>query len=119
MTKLTPKMVDLLKRTPPDVPRVAFAAAGCVLHRTHAPTPASSELHHVFPLYLQARKFDDVDPNKPATAHDKERVPVCGTGHSDVHLAIDDMLAGRARRAGVGRTEQELALTAIARFGDV
>jgi hypothetical protein len=99
-----------------DVRRVPFAAGGCALHRRHDPDPASSELHHVFPLYLQARKWPDVDPARPASARDRERVPLCGTGHSDVHLAIDSERAGATRPRGVGRAELALAREAIRRY---
>lgn len=112
----TEHLTAILAALPADTLRVPFALTGCVLHKRHDPDPASSELHHVFPLYLQKRKYGDVDPNRPATAHDKERIPVCGTGHSDVHLDIDAILAGHSRPKGVGRAEQSIAQAAISRF---
>ena len=87
--------------------RVSFAVAPCTLHtHTSGERPASSELHHVFPLYLQKR----------VGAKDPERVPVCGSGHSDVHLAIDAILAGKKMPRGVGISERALAKEAIRRF---
>lgn len=103
----------VIKQKPRTVP---FAEAGCILHKTHDPVPSTSELHHTFPVYLQARVWADVDPSKPATAHDKERVPVCGDGHTDTHRAIDAILAGRPVPKGVGITERALARQGVARF---
>jgi hypothetical protein len=100
----------------PEVRRLPFGTVGCALHRRHDPDPAASELHHKFPLYLQKRVWPDVDPSRPSTAHDRERVPVCGTGHSDVHLAIDALMEGAPRPIGVGRAEMAMAREAIARL---
>lgn len=88
---------------------IAFGVSGCDAHRVHLPRPVLAELHHVFPKYLQARVgrvgvFDD------------ERVALCPTGHTDVHAAIDAILAGRPIPRGVGRSELAIARTAIARY---
>lgn len=115
----TPQRSITVKLASPKLPpRAPFAKAGCTIHKTHKPTPASSELHHIFPLYLQARVWADVDPNRPSTARNKDRVAVCGTGHSDVHLAIDALLATKRTPRGVGRTERALADLALLRFSD-
>lgn len=74
---------------------VPFAQAGCVGAKIHRPKPLVSELHHVFPLYLQARVWDDVNPDRPSTAHDTERVALCGNCHSTVHTVITDLVASR------------------------
>lgn len=116
MRRPTTKQAKAIASTPDHVLRIPFQVAGCLLHRRHDPDPASSELHHVFPLYLQAQKFPGVDPNHPASAHDKERWPLCGTGHSDVHLAITALLEGKPKPRGVGNAEQALAKEALARL---
>jgi hypothetical protein len=113
-----------LKATPPiallretasiaDLKRAPYTVVGCSIHKTHKPTPNSSELHHVFPLGLQAKVWADVDNDRPSTAHDRDRVPLCGTGHTDVHVAIDALLAGRAKPRGIGVTELALAKEAV------
>lgn len=89
----------------PSIRKVPFAEFGCVLHKTHKPRPSRVELHHRFPLYLQKQVWDDVDPNRPATAHDKERIPVCEGGHSDVHTAINALMVGGPIHRGIGRAE--------------
>lgn len=85
---------------------VPFAESGCAIHRIHLPRPAGAEMHHVFPLFLQRR----------VRATDNERVPLCGTGHSDVHYAIDAILAKRVIPRGVGRSELKLAQLAVTRY---
>jgi len=52
----------------------------CVLHLYHSPVSIVNELHHVLPLYLQKQLQLRVP--------DKTVVPLCGTGHSNVHAAI-------------------------------
>jgi hypothetical protein len=80
----------------------------CSIHRIHLPTPVASELHHRFPLYLQRRAWGEI--------RDRDRVPLCGTGHSDVHFAIDALLLGRRMPRGVGRRELQMAHEAVARY---
>jgi hypothetical protein len=80
----------------------------CRMHRLHLPVPVASELHHPFPLYLQRRIWGEI--------RDLERIPLCGTGHSDVHYAIDALLLGRRIPQGVGRSELEMAREALRRF---
>lgn len=91
--------------------RLPFAQAPCAVH-THSSgeVPASTELHHLFPLYLQ--KLARV----PEGAEDTERLPLCGSGHSDVHYAIDAILEGRPMPLGVGTKEIAVAREGVARY---
>lgn len=82
----------------------------CTIHRTHKPTPVASELHHRFPKYLQVQVWGEVREN--------DTEALCGTGHSDVHFALDALLAGRKMPPGVGKTEREMANYAFTRFTD-
>ncbi len=91
--------------------QVAFRM--CVAHRIHLPRPVLAELHHLFPLYLQHRVWASVDPMRPSTARVTERVPICPTGHSDVHAALDALLLGSKVPRGVGRGELALAKRAM------
>lgn len=100
----------------PATRRVPYAEYGCVLHRKHRPVPSRVELHHRFPMYLQAKVWLDVDPTKPATAHDKERIPVCEGGHSDVHVAINALILGGPLPKGIGTAERKEARDASARY---
>lgn len=72
-----------------------FASAGCVGAKLHKPVPLITELHHVFPVYLQARVWADVDPARPQTAHNKDRINLCGNCHASVHVLLDAMLAAK------------------------
>jgi hypothetical protein len=96
--------------------QVSFRDFGCVLHRSHHPTPNRVELHHRFALYLQAKVWADVEPSRPGTAHDKERIPVCEGGHSDVHQAAAALLAGETMPKGVGRAERAEANEMLRRY---
>lgn len=87
---------------------IAATERPCRIHKTHKPTPVSSELHHRFPKYLQIAVWGEV--------RERDIVPLCGTGHSDVHFAIDALLRGKKLPKGVGRTERELAEFAVARY---
>lgn len=114
--KIPATLAALVAKAPPAIRRVPFAKFPCVLHRNHRPVPSRSELHHRFPLYLQAKVWPDVDPSNPATAHDKERIPVCEGGHTDVHVAINAQLLGAPLPKGVGRAEKTEAAEAVRRF---
>lgn len=89
---------------------VAARVRPCQIHRTHKPTPVGSELHHSFPKYLQERVWGEVRVN--------DVTALCGTGHSDVHFALDALLAGKRMPAGVGRTERTLANYAFTAYTD-
>lgn len=102
----------------PTTKKVPFAQFGCVLHRVHKPVPNRVELHHRFPLYLQAKVWQDVDPGKPATAHDKERIAVCEGGHSDVHIALNAMLLGAPKPRAIGSAERREAKVSADRYGN-
>lgn len=91
---------------------LAFASFPCVGAGRHRPVPLITEQHHVFPLYLQARIWTDVDATRPSTAHVKEFANVCGNCHATVHVVLAAMLARTTPPAGVARK-----LVAIARRG--
>jgi hypothetical protein len=114
--KITRALATKIESTPATKRRVPFKTFGCVLHRIHKPTPNRVELHHRFALYLQARVWPDVDPTRPQTARDTERIPVCEGGHTDVHVAINAILAGAPMPKGVGRAERLEAQETIARY---
>jgi len=76
-----------------DVSRMLpFATAGCIGAKVHRPKPLITEQHHIFPVYLQARVWSDVDPARPATAHTKDKVMLCGNCHATVHMVLDALL---------------------------
>lgn len=91
--------------------RMPFDQAPCAVH-THSSgeVPASTELHHIFPLYLQKAV------GVPAGGEDNDRIPLCGSGHSDVHFAITAILTGRPMPRGVGPKELALAAEAVALY---
>ncbi len=98
------KLASAIAAEPAGVRTVPFASFGCVLsaRSNHRPTPAISQLHHVWPIGLGG----------PV---DGERVPLCGTHHLDVHEAIRALGYGRPIPRGIGRTELGLAREAIER----
>lgn len=101
----------------PQVLRVPATEIPCGLHaHTSGERPASTELHHVFPLELQKRIWKDVDRDHVATIRDRERTPTCGSGHSDVHLAIEHLMSGRRMPRGIGPKELALAKEALERY---
>ncbi len=53
----------------------------CVMGKDHRPVPRFTELHHVFPMYLQKRVWGAV--------RDQTKEPTCGNHHTLVHEAID------------------------------
>lgn len=93
-----------------EVQTVSQDVEPCVLHDSHSPITVVNERHHVFPLYLQERKFGE--GNTP----DQEKRAVCATGHSNVHAAITQFL-----KTGIypdwcrGRT-RDMAEEAIRRY---
>jgi hypothetical protein len=116
--KIPAKLAAAVAAQPPTKRRVPFREFPCVLHRSHKPVPSRTELHHRFPLYLQAKCWPDVDPDRPTSARDKERIPVCEGGHTDVHVAINALLLGAPLPKGVGRAEKTEAAEAVRRFRD-
>ena len=106
-----------LERQGPQVERVSATLIHCSVHaHTGGDVPASTELHHVFPLELQKIIWPDVDRDHSATIRDKERVPLCGNAHSDVHLAIEAILQNTRMPAGVGRLERKVAVEGVSRY---
>lgn len=102
---------------PADVLRVPATEVPCGLHtHTSGERPASTELHHIFPLELQKKIWKDVDRDRAATIRDRERTPTCGSGHSDVHLAIEHLMHGKRMPRGIGPKELALAKEALERY---
>lgn len=81
---------------------------GCSLHRIHLPKPVRTHKHHIFPMYLQTKKYGSV--------LFPETVDVCPTGHDDVHAAIAAIFMGKPIPKGVGRQERAMAMVAVRRF---
>jgi len=98
------RLAALIAQEPAGPRTVPFADFGCVLasRSNHRPTPAISQLHHVWPMGMGG----------PA---DGERVPVFGTHHMECHEAIRAHVAGEPTPRGIGRSELTLAREAIAR----
>lgn len=80
---------------------VPFETDKCVLHKEHRPVPSELHLHHVFPKYLQLMVWKEV--------REKRTVPVCPTGHVDVHGALDAFLTKTQMPKGIGHAEWQLA----------
>ena len=83
---------------------------GCALHRIHLPRSSQTHKHHVFPKYLQLRKWGEV--------RDRRTVDVCPTGHNDVHAALDAIFDGKVAPKGVGQREWEMATEAERLFNE-
>lgn len=49
----------------------------CLIHRYHSPRPGRSDLHHTFPLEWGGEETDE------------NRVPICSTGHANVHMLLE------------------------------
>lgn len=83
-----------------------FSLAGCVLHREHRPVPGTSQQHHVWPLGMGGPQGG-------------QRVPVCGSGHLDIHTGIDWLVgpADAPKPKGIGRAEWKYANLALERAG--
>lgn len=64
----------------------------CIVHKAHSPKQAISQLHHVFPIYLQQKVWPDATREHP---HVPLLIPVCGTGHDTIHYFIDLIQAAK------------------------
>lgn len=73
-----------------------FSKAGCALHTIHVPEPQESQMHHVYPKYLQQEVGE--------IAGGGEKIPVCPTGHINIHHRIAVLLAGKKIRGRGGKT---------------
>lgn len=80
----------------------------CALHGSHRPMTWSNERHHIFPLYLQRKAWGE--------ERDDERFVTCATGHNNVHLCVEDLIAGRAFRYKYSRSEVRLAREGVRRY---
>lgn len=85
---------------------VPFTPSGCVLHKSHRPTPSRLEKHHVLPLYLAKR----------VGASSTKTVLVCEGGHTDIHVAINAMLLRAPLPRGVGTNERKFARMGLSLF---
>ena len=57
----------------------------CAVHETHDPVPYCTDLHHVWPKGMGG-------PDVPENI-----VPVCPTGHQNIHRLLDKMVRGRGK----------------------
>ena len=69
----------------------------CVVHRYHWPVPARTVVHHILP---QEYGGPDTPENK---------VPVCDTGHYNIHAFLDALVRGLKLLPKVTRKEEALA----------
>lgn len=90
----------------PTARTLPFSLAGCVLHKQHRPVPGTSQQHHVYPVGMGGPQ-------------NGQRVPMCGSGHLDVHTGIDWLMgpSEAAKPKGIGRAEWEYAKKALAAAG--
>ncbi len=80
----------------------------CVLHKEHRPQPALLEQHHIIPVWMQEKVFGKDAPHFP------EKEIVCSTGHTNVHVMIDNVVQGFFMPMPyVSRKEKVLATQAI------
>jgi hypothetical protein len=82
-------------RSAPTAVVRTLAGDQCTVHAGHRPPVLETELHHVMPRGMGG---PDVAGN---------RVPVCGTGHANIHCALRDIIRGRKPRGT--RAEVSLA----------
>lgn len=73
----------------------------CVLHAYHSPEVTSYDVHHAIPVSMGG---PDIASN---------RVVVCPTGHRNVHVCIQSMIRGKAKRSTWGKMTWDLASRAI------
>lgn len=66
-----------------------FEERPCPCVKQHSPTPIRVELHHIYPQAEQKKVHGKLV--------DKETVPLCDTGHANVHTALTDRLKGKPR----------------------
>jgi hypothetical protein len=90
-----------------------FTQAPCKIHYAHTPVCLITQQHHVFPLELQKLVWPDVDRDKPATIRGKITVPLCGTGHDNVHERIRELMKDPRTRQHGGQKEWRLAHYAV------
>ncbi len=60
----------------------------CIAHSSHRPAPWVSEAHHVIPLAWTNR----------LGLPQSRTIPVCPTGHDQIHRAVAARIAGRRHR---------------------
>jgi hypothetical protein len=66
----------------------------CIVHPEHKPRPLKVHEHHILPVEWQQRWRPKVDnfeglPSAPLWA--PQTIPVCGTGHDNVHAIIREI----------------------------
>lgn len=95
--------------------RPGTTAAPCSAHRHHEPTATYSELHHVIPQAWQAhwRPPDPwpnggPSPDRPGLVlFDARTVPLCRTGHGNVHYWLVATTRAYERLRNLGEAEHE------------
>lgn len=78
--------------------------ADCVLHKSHGPKPWLLDLHHVI-LESWTLKL-----NLP----ESRKVPLCPTGHVNLHAAVRDRIAARPYEYPVSKALKALVDEAVA-----
>lgn len=102
--------MSLLDPAGPRGTPLRMSWSGCVLHRLHLPRSSQTHMHHVFPMFMQLRKWGEV--------RDRRLARLCPTGHTDVHAALDALIAMRPVPSGVGRKELDMAREAMRLFNE-
>jgi hypothetical protein len=97
------------------VPDVRATATLCSAHRYHTPMPSYSERHHVIPQAWQvawqpAQPWPNGGPSpdrKGVVLFDARTVPLCRTGHGNVHFWLVATMRAYARLGDVGEAMHE------------
>ena len=69
------------------VVQLAFEDAPCKCLKHHSPKPLTTEQHHPFPDGEQRKIYGKVIDNTT--------IPLCDTGHKNVHVALSKWLKGQ------------------------
>lgn len=106
----------------------------CEIHKTHSPANLTIEYHHVIPVGWQQITWQPAEPPSPGVdpdgrgaLWDDRRIPLCPTGHRNVHTWIvrimhqlqgGEDLAGAYQRAhgGAGLAQAQWGYQALVRF---
>lgn len=111
----------------------------CEIHKSHTPANLTVEVHHVIPVAWQLTwgpvvpPFPGNDPDGRGELWDARTVPLCPTGHRNVHAWItrfmhalapgggaagstDPAAAYKAAKGGSGLQQAQWAYQALVRF---
>lgn len=77
-------------------------AAPCSAHRSHSPEPLYCEEHHVLPRAWQNFWHPTAAPLSTDGLFDARVVPLCRTGHGNVHFMLVAIMRKFERLKGVG-----------------